>query len=154
MRGVSMNLGQALHMRNLQVTDRERGLFELLAQLTTASKVGPTTWTQRFNWLRAHPDYCILVVEDTSKQRVVAAATLLLEFKFIRGCGRIGHIEDVVVDSTCRGKGLGQQLLAQLVEVGRSMSCYKVILDCAEDTVGFYESCLFERKGVCMARYF
>ncbi len=46
---------------------------------------------------------------DTAKDggRIVAAGTLLLERKFIRGCGTAGHIEDVVVDSTCRGQRLG-----------------------------------------------
>lgn len=44
---------------------------------------------------------------DEEKGRIIAAATLLLEHKFIRNCGTAGHIEDVVVDSTYRGLKLG-----------------------------------------------
>ena len=44
---------------------------------------------------------------DEEKGRIIAAGTLLLEHKFIRGCGTAGHIEDVVVDSSYRGLRLG-----------------------------------------------
>lgn len=27
-----------------------------------------------------------------------------MEYKFIRGCGLVGHVEDVVVDKSARGK--------------------------------------------------
>ena len=43
---------------------------------------------------------------------MVAAGTLLTELKFIRGCGRVGHIEDVVVDASCRGLKLGQRCVS------------------------------------------
>lgn len=33
------------------------------------------------------------------------------------------------------------------------MGCYKVILDCSEDNVRFYERCGFVRKEVQMAAY-
>lgn len=36
---------------------------------------------------------------DTTQERLVGAATVFFERKFIRGCGLVGHIEDVVVDS-------------------------------------------------------
>ncbi len=39
----------------------------------------------------------------------MAAGTVLFERKFIRSCGIVGHIEDVVVDSSCRGMRLGQR---------------------------------------------
>ena len=51
--------------------------------------------------------YQIFVVEETKEEKIVATATLLLEKKFIRGCGLAGHVEDVVVDETVRGQKLG-----------------------------------------------
>lgn len=51
--------------------------------------------------------YRIFVVEETKEAKIVATATLLLEKKFIRGCGLAGHIEDVVVDESVRGQKLG-----------------------------------------------
>ena len=41
----------------------------------------------------------------------MAAGTAFLERKFIRSCGVVAHIEDVVVDSSCRGLRLGQRCL-------------------------------------------
>lgn len=51
--------------------------------------------------------YQIFVVEETNEKKIVATATLLLERKFIRGCGVAGHVEDVVVDESVRGQKLG-----------------------------------------------
>jgi glucosamine-phosphate N-acetyltransferase len=143
-----------LVMRRLQVGDNQRGFFELLNQLTTATKVPQTVYRARFRHLQRRGEYCIIVVEDTVSRRIVGSATLLVEFKFIRGCGLVGHIEDVVVDAAYRGQRLGQLLVQQLVDVAKTLSCYKVILDCADDKMGFYNSCEFERKGMMMAHYF
>ena len=52
-------------------------------------------------------NYQIFVVEETKEKKIVATATLLLEKKFIRGCGVAGHVEDVVVDVGVRGQKLG-----------------------------------------------
>jgi GNAT superfamily N-acetyltransferase len=50
-----------------------------------------------------------LSAADLDKNKIIATATLLVELKFIRSCGKCGHIEDVVVDSTYRGLRLGKR---------------------------------------------
>ncbi|KAK2079404.1 hypothetical protein QBZ16_003095 [Prototheca wickerhamii] len=61
-----------------------------------------------FRSLTAQPDvYYIAVIEDTESQKVVGSASLVIEQKFLRNGGKCGHIEDVVVDSACRGHRLG-----------------------------------------------
>ena len=45
------------------------------------------------------------------------------------------------------------RLIEALVEASRSMGCYKVILDCAEANVAFYEKCGLTRKEVQMVKY-
>jgi GNAT superfamily N-acetyltransferase len=57
---------------------------------------------------------------------LLACGTLLLERKLIRGCGVCGHVEDVVVDSAARGRGVGRLLLDALVALARAEGCYKV----------------------------
>ena len=53
--------------------------------------------------------------------------------------------EDFVVEESMRGTGVGRMLLEALVELGREMGCYKVILDSPLDAVGFFEkSCMFQ----------
>lgn len=85
---------------------------------------------------------------------LLACGTLVLERKLIRACGTCGHVEDVVVDASARGRGVGKLLLAALTELARQKGCYKVILDCSDDNVAFYTRCGFKRKEVQMALYF
>lgn len=79
---------------------------------------------------------------------------MLIERKFLRGCGLCGHVEDVVVDERARGKRLGVKLLEAAVEAAKAAGCYKIILDCSEANVAFYEKCGLTRKEVQMVRYF
>lgn len=52
--------------------------------------------------------YYITVIEDTRKNEIIGAATLVTELKIIHSCGLRGRLEDVVVNSTYRGKQLGK----------------------------------------------
>ena len=56
---------------------------------------------------------------------LLACGTLLLERKLVHACGCCGHVEDVVVDSAARGRGVGKLLLSSLVDVARSHGCSK-----------------------------
>jgi hypothetical protein len=46
------------------------------------------------------------------------------------------------------------RIIDQLKHLGLRAGCYKVILDCAEKNVGFYEKLGFVRKEVQMAHYY
>ena len=63
-----------------------------------------------------------------------------MEQKFIHECATVGHIEDIVVVKGYRGKNLGLKLIEALISLAKSNNnCYKVILDCDEKNVPFYE---------------
>lgn len=147
--------------RTLVVDDYETFL-PLLRQLTKAPEVDRKSFARRVGLLsqREHRDhgddvprqFCI-VVERKIDKCIVATASLTLEYKFIRGLGVCGHIEDVVVDQTTRGSGLGKIVVNECVAIAKECGCYKVILDCAETNIGFYETMGFQRKEVQMAMY-
>ncbi|KAK9908342.1 hypothetical protein WJX75_006367 [Coccomyxa subellipsoidea] len=141
-------------VRDLEKGDFRKGFPEILSQLTTVGNVSLESFTARFEEINLSPDYKTVVIEDSEKQRIIATATLLIERKFIRGCGKAGHIEDVVVDQTYRGKCLGQRVIEALLEAAREAGCYKVILDCAEANAAFYEKCGLTRKEIQMVKYF
>lgn len=86
----------------------------------------------------------------TDDERIVGTLTLLVERKFIHQGGRVGHIEDVVVHGEYQKRGIGQALVRHAVEEARQLGCYKVILDCFEERVRFYESVGFRRHDVGM----
>lgn len=85
--------------------------------------------------------------------KVVGTVTLFYEQKLIHNMGKVGHIEDVVVDKSFRGKQLGKDLIGYATRVAIESGCYKVILDCAEHNVGFYKKCGYDVKGSQMAVY-
>ena len=90
--------GDGLLMRPLALGDFHRGFLPLLSQLTTVGEGSQEQWQQRVNrMLSMQGTYLVTVIEDTNSGQVVGSATLVVEDKFIHGCGRVGRVEDVVV---------------------------------------------------------
>lgn len=85
--------------------------------------------------------------------RVVGCGTLVIERKFIRSLGSLGHIEDIVVLDDQRGKGLGKLIINALCHLAFQLGCYKVSLDCDPKNEEFYRKCHLENKGFQMALY-
>uniref|UniRef100_A0A6T8N8Z3 Glucosamine 6-phosphate N-acetyltransferase n=1 Tax=Hemiselmis andersenii TaxID=464988 RepID=A0A6T8N8Z3_HEMAN len=144
----------SIKWRPLQIGDYDRGYLRLLGQLTKAPEVPLSLWEETFQKMRSSGLYFTVVAEDVSTGKIVACATLLAEHKFIRGCGAVGHVEDVVVDKVARGKSLGLKVIEHLKDVARAIGCYKLILDCSQDNVKFYERCGLKVKELQMAVYF
>jgi glucosamine-phosphate N-acetyltransferase len=85
-----------------------------------------------------------------TNNKIVGTITLLVEPKIIHNAGKVGHIEDVVVHTKYRKKGIGKLLIDHVKIVAKEKECYKIILDCDEHNIGFYEKSGFKTKGVCM----
>jgi len=152
---MDVSLPEGLVLRTLEVEDYKKGYVELLSQLTVTGTISEEAFQARYQELQKRgEDYHIAVVEDVSLGRVVATGTLLVEYKILRQCGKVGHIEDVVVDASQRSRQLGKTILAQLSNRAKEAGCYKVILDCSDSNVPFYEKCGFKRKEIQMALYF
>ncbi|GLT94701.1 hypothetical protein SLE2022_124300 [Rubroshorea leprosula] len=146
---------ESFRVRKLEISDKAKGFIDLLQQLSVCDSVSDKEFEDRFQELRSYgDDHLICVIEDDSSGKIVATGSLLIEKKFLRNCGKVGHIEDVVVDGSARGKQLGKKIIEFLTDHARAMGCYKVILDCSEDNRGFYEKCGFKKKEIQMAKYF
>lgn len=79
--------------------------------------------------------YYVLVFEHVPTKRIIATATLFVERKFLRNAGLVGHIEDVSVDASRRGKNLGKRVIMALTEIAEKVGCYKTILDCNQGNI-------------------
>ena len=82
------------------------------------------------------------------ENKIVAYGSIVIENK-IRG-DIAGHIEDIVVDTTVRGKMVGVKLVKELVNIGKSKGCYRITLFCDEKLIKFYERNGFEVNNVMM----
>lgn len=118
---------------------------------------------ERFLEMQKSGLYFIVVAADEIMDKVVASTTLFLEYKFIHGNAIVstlknfthsfptinygsryehqrGRIEDVVVDETARGKGLGKQVVATAIALAQKLGCYKLSLDCRDEIIPYYKS--------------
>jgi len=94
----------------------------------------------------------IFVMEENNV--IIGSASCLIETKLIHNFGKVAHIEDVVISRNNQGKGLGKNLIEYCLQFAKKNKCYKIILDCDDNNVIFYEKCNFERKGNMMTKYF
>jgi len=85
------------------------------------------------------------------ENRIVAYGSIVIENK-IRG-DIAGHIEDIVVDSSVRGKMVGVKLVKELISIGKSKSCYRITLFCDDELIKFYERNGFKVDNVIMKKY-
>lgn len=139
-------------LRKLETNDYNKGYLELLETLTI---VEPELITLEIfnNFIKGlHKNHIIYVIEHMNQ--IIASGTLLIENKIIHGCSKVGHIEDIVVSPLYKGKQLGTLIINSLVEYAKDQNCYKVILDCEDNLIPFYDRCGFERKGSQMSLYF
>uniref|UniRef100_A0A183CN08 U2 snRNP auxiliary factor large subunit n=1 Tax=Globodera pallida TaxID=36090 RepID=A0A183CN08_GLOPA len=128
-------------LRPLSLNDADLGFVELLEQLTSVRPLSVEQFKDRFTQLSGQKPrgYHIFVIEKESSKKIVATATLVLEWKFIHSCGARGRIEDVVVDREERGKHFGRILNEYLVSLARNLGVYKLSLECVDQLVPFYE---------------
>ena len=138
----------------LQENDYHNGFLQLLEQLTTvnADSITYEDYIVQFNKMKSK----VFVIKDdtvTDTNKIIATASIFIEEKFIHKLSSVGHIEDVVVDSNYRTKGLGKKLIEHCIMYAKANDCYKIILDCATKNIPFYEKCGFEYKNVQMSIY-
>ncbi|RUP48589.1 hypothetical protein BC936DRAFT_144349 [Jimgerdemannia flammicorona] len=150
---VQAALPQGYHLRALAHGDYERGFLKTLAVLTEVGNHSKADWMERFDYLKKHNhEYFTIVIVDP-QDRVVAAGTIFVERKFVHLNGLVGHIEDIAVDGNQQGKKFGLRIIQALKFIGAKTGCYKVILDCSQKNIPFYEKCGFTHKEYEMAWY-
>ena len=146
----SSGAGAGFEVRELRAEDLRNGLLETLQSLSDLEGLTPAVARQALSEMKQRPAGHNVLVAVTSEGSVIGATTLLVERKFIHAGGRVGHIEDVSVRRGHEGKGVGRALVGEAVGLARKLGCYKCILNCDPDLVGFYEKLGFARHDVGM----
>ena len=131
-----------VRIRKLQEKDLFNGFLESLDSLRKASDLTPKKAKTVFKKIKSTPDHIIYVAVFDSK--IIGAATIFIEPKFIHGGGKVGHIEDVVVSKEHQGEGVGLKLIKALIQYAEKKGCYKTVLDCTDEVMPFYKKLGFK----------
>jgi glucosamine-phosphate N-acetyltransferase len=123
----------------------------LLGELTTVSDITHEYFFETISKINSMGE--IIVAIDEESQTIICSGTIIIEPKIIHGGRPAGHIEDIVVLEKWRNKGIAKNLLEYLREIAIEKNCYKIILDCNEQLVPFYEKSGFSKKGIQMFEY-
>eukprot|EP00003_Mantamonas_plastica_P024065 TRINITY_DN443_c0_g1_i1.p3 TRINITY_DN443_c0_g1~~TRINITY_DN443_c0_g1_i1.p3 ORF type:complete len:140 (-),score=42.59 TRINITY_DN443_c0_g1_i1:1056-1475(-) len=95
-------------VRALERDDNQKGYLEVLAQLTTVGDIDDEAFGARFDLMMKKGGYLIVVLEDVETGKIAGSGSCVVEEKFIHECGRVGHVEDIVVSEDHRGKSAGK----------------------------------------------
>jgi glucosamine-phosphate N-acetyltransferase len=121
------------------------GVVELLQEI---SNYRPNTEIHKeisYQFLNQKNCYSYVAV---TKKKVIAYGSVHIYMR-VRG-GKSAVIEDMVVDSSMRGKGIGRQLLCLLVEESMNQKSFKISLEASKIAEKFYQSCGFKLAGRTM----
>src|SRR5215472_6473786 len=115
----------------------------LLRQLWPEKQLDPTTLQTVFARALASETQAYFCATTNAQQLVAFGSLTLKNNLWHEGC--LGHIDELVVDSHYRGRGIGTQLLTQLVTFAGQKGCRRVELDSAFHRLEAHE--FYKRHG-------
>lgn len=141
-------------VKQLSYDDDYYQYCQLLQQLTNIDPnlITSGDFYKCLELINNNPLHKIFIAKDGDI--IIATVTIFIEPKFIHNISMVGHIEDVVVCDKYRGHGLGKKLMNHAIDFAKQHNCYKIILDCSEKNVEFYQKLGFTKKENQMALYF
>ena len=130
--------------------------LSLLSELSIVSDLDTNLYLEHVKRISHMGTIIVCYIENPISENfdIIASGTIIIEPKLIRDGKSVGHIEDIVVKSTHRGKQISSDILNLLKNIAREKDCYKVILDCNEEVKKVYNRSGFEEKGIQMGMYF
>jgi glucosamine-phosphate N-acetyltransferase len=127
--------------------------LHVIGYLSIAPDIPIRKFLDSLEEIRSHGDIQVAYTLEDGRCYLHGTATLLYETKISHGCKKVGHIEDVVVLPNQRNLGIAQHLIQTLIS-NASNTCYKVILDCKDELLPFYEKQGFRKSGLFMEHRF
>ena len=129
-------------------TNKKDEIIDLLSQLSKTKYITNNEFSDfLFN---KGSNYIIFICKDIETDKIVGIITLFIERKLINNLGKVAHIEDLVVDKDQRCKNIAQKLINTCIEYAKSENCYKIILNCKENLIKFYQKNNFYKSGYQM----
>ena len=126
-------------------------IFELLQVISNfypKQKEFKKIWSEFINQKQVFSIVAIETNSDNLDKKLVGFGSLHLSKK-IRG-GLIGFIEDIAVVEEYRMRGIGHKIINALINKAKNKGCYKLVLECREETKNFYKKIGFNESGLSM----
>ena len=121
-------------LREILPEDYYNGYMDLLFEFSNYKK--EIIFEEFTTYINRHDQIRILVAVD--ENRIVGAGTIFKLDKLHNN--PVGQIEDVIITESYREKRIGKQIVNHLLNIGlNEMKCYKVILNCLDKNIRFYE---------------
>ena len=132
-------------IREIQPLDYYKNYLNLLKELTEVGEHNFNEFYNKILEIKKNNYHKIFVIEKNEK--IIGSITCFIEKKIIRNMKSVCHIEDFVVDKNFRGQGIGNKLLEFIKKFAIKNNCYKIILNCSDDYIKFYEKKKFMKKN-------
>lgn len=141
-----INIGN-FTFRNIEYDDFDKGYMDLMFEFTNYNY--PITKENFINFIDTQKNYKTIVIYSEIEKRIIGAGTIIIVHKIHNN--PIGQIEDVIISEKYRKNGFGKDIIEKLINIGKNeYKCYKIILNCLEKNIKFYEKCGFITAGVEM----
>ncbi len=141
----------ATQFRPCRSTDFD-AVLQLLRQLWPDKPVNPAALREVFDRALASDAQAYLCAVDGD--RVIGFASLTIKNSLWHE-GRLAHVDELVVEATWRNRGIGAQLLGQIIELARRKGSRRVELDSAlyrTDAHRFYQRLGFENRAHLLSK--
>ena len=134
-------------------------ILKLLSLISDSPKIEDSRWSHIINNLpKNHHIYVYsspeLIGQEQIKPnvKILGLISIIIEQKLTHGGQKVAHIEDLVVNPEFHHMGIGSDLLKFAYRLADDNDCYKLILNCKEDLIGFYMKNKYQTDSIQMRR--
>lgn len=121
----------------------KNGFIETLSRLREVGEISADKQIEILNKINNQNAHIFVAI---SGDEIIGTATILIEQKFIRLGAKVGHIEDVSVNERFKNRNIGSEIVKKCIDYAKIQNCYKIILDCSDEVVYFYERLGFKKS--------
>jgi glucosamine-phosphate N-acetyltransferase len=141
------NINNSFIFSELSYSDYYNGYLDLMYEFSNYEK--KVSFEDFKKYINSDKIKIIVIYDKQNSYKIIGAGTI---FKLEKLHNKsVAQIEDVIITENYRKYGLGKLLVEKLLDVGlNEFNCYKVILNCLDKNIGFYEKCDFFISGVQM----
>jgi glucosamine-phosphate N-acetyltransferase len=134
-------------IRLVESTDYYKGMSDIIFVKYGKQTIEYEEFVNRLNQMQKEGTNYFIYEENG---KVVGFVKYILELKMSPDKKYMGHIEDLYVVDNMRNRGYGRSLTEYCFNFLKNNQCYKIVLDCSEELVPFYNKIGFYKQKVSL----